>query len=621
MLRISFSLFFECMNWDPFRCHRRAAGHEHGDTGLPSAGSHPSRSAHRFVTRLGLKWNIPVSKFTFDIPGDQLTIPYISPKDWLRFLLIHCPHLLWGGLSNQQEAVDSLQSFWQNYKHYDPKHVVYKDHSEFLGYCVPLALYGDEGRGRRRGNTTVFALEACLGLHGLLNQRKRKHCLDCTTCVPEEATKKRFCNANGDAISRDSCGFQATNMKEHCYMSHFLLFVLPCSLYKEHAAMLDKLLAHIAQEMKEVYFEGVRHPATGQYWKFVTVAAKGDQRWHEKIAHPIRSSNTKGRTKDLMMCMQCHAGCKEHPYEDVGICPTWTTTIGLSRPWNDDPPLLAVPYATAQGSPECFYKPDLFHVNKQGVMRHFLASSLIYIFHLGYFSEGAGEGVSGDVKLVRAHGHFKLFCLGAKKTPALRSFSRLLLNWGSNSEYPWFNVKGSDATLLNLWMVHLASSLLIEPGNPAHKWVLTTILEAAKCMRDFHKIVYTHHWWLAPCCAMKLYECGMKFLAAYALLAHDVFSNQPFAGFAMVPKVHQLRHLILDLEKCLRLNSLAVSPLAWGCEGGEDLIGKVCRLSRRTDAKTMMFRVLDLFLIKSNIVHKRMMEKLMGKPGKPKRPE
>ena len=109
-----------------------------------------------------------------------MVIPYVSPLHLFPYILENHRELLLGGFKDLPLGVDLLKGWWQNFKVSHPQHVVYSAHEESeLGYTIPLYLYGDEGRGKRRGNTAVFTAEVPFGLHTVKNERSdhRKHSL------------------------------------------------------------------------------------------------------------------------------------------------------------------------------------------------------------------------------------------------------------------------------------------------------------------------------------------------------------------------------------------------------------------------------------------------------------
>ena len=96
------------------------------------------------------------------LSGDVIPISYIAPTDLLTFLLLEYPALLVGGVQNQQERSEHLQAFWDGFKLHHGDHRVFSEHPGSLQSVVPLAWHGDEGRGKRRGNTVVVSIELVL---------------------------------------------------------------------------------------------------------------------------------------------------------------------------------------------------------------------------------------------------------------------------------------------------------------------------------------------------------------------------------------------------------------------------------------------------------------------------
>lgn len=137
-----------------------------GESALPGSVSNACRNAHANVTRWGLTWKVPMSHLKTDFDGESVQVPYLSPKDFLGFLLVNAPDLLWGGASDISQATANLESFWSAYKGIDPGHVMFQrgDSPRSPGNTLPFAFHGDEGRGAKKGNTCVISMESVLGL-------------------------------------------------------------------------------------------------------------------------------------------------------------------------------------------------------------------------------------------------------------------------------------------------------------------------------------------------------------------------------------------------------------------------------------------------------------------------
>ena len=200
-----------------------------------------------------------------------------------------------------------LCSHWKLFGHLTSKstlkHVV---SSKAKAYCAPMAVYGDKGRGVRRGNIACFALEAMPGLHSARNAKVGSSSFACTCCEVEEPTRKRFCNTLRQASPTTSCEYQDTRNKEHSFLGRFLLWLVPCSTYKAHPSVLDELLTVAARGLRELFYEGVE--VAGRCRTVALIGSKGDMRRFERIAYLNRSYLNKGQVRNKAMCMECLAG-------------------------------------------------------------------------------------------------------------------------------------------------------------------------------------------------------------------------------------------------------------------------------------------------------------------------
>eukprot|EP00438_Fugacium_kawagutii_P001047 Skav201074 [mRNA] locus=scaffold4522:7427:8401:- [translate_table: standard] len=321
---------------------------------------------------------------------------------------------------------------------------------------------------------------------------------------------------------------------------------------------------------------------------------KGDMKWHAECFNLSRYYAKKGRKRALSMCPECLAGQAGYPYEDVGRRPKWKRTCDFSRPWVLDPVLSEIPFD--QKAPEKMIRRDVFHLTKLGFYRHFTASALVLLIHWRYFII-AGESNAAPEQLCRAHGCFKLWRATFHKTPALTSFTRNLLMWKNNQAFPWFNAKGSGV-------------MLILARHPEHAQVMRVFCDVAENMLAFTKSLNTHFLLYSQDCCKKLLAHGQAALTGYAWLAQKVLPMN-VCGFAMVPKIHMVKHIVVELENATHWHQgLLVSPMTFACECNEDVIGKICRLSRRTDGRTMEKRVLQMYLTKAHLLHKRAFARL-----------
>lgn len=554
---------------------------------------------------MGLTWDIPISEIMFETDvGLTLKIPYVKPSDVLTFILQNCREVLFGGFTSPKDGAELLQSFWKTYREYHGSHAVFKDHNESLQYCFPLFLYGDEGRGRRRGNTAIFVMESPFGVGsaGTAQTNKRKH--PCS-CHPEESSQKKFCATGHTSLPVDISNFALHNYKGNSFLTRYLLYCLPCSTYKAFPDLTTFLLDLIAKDLRRLYYEGIE--VEGRVFTPVVIGLKADIKFHYSVANFTRWYSRMGRVTDNHNCHECLAGGPNLPYEDIQEVPKWAATRFQQRPWSEasDPVLSQIPFDRQR--PEMLYRRDPFHTCKMGFYRHLSASVLAVCILWGYFHDmesNSGNGI--PVLIQRSHGHFRLWASTFKKTPSLRSFSKALMSWPNLKTSPYFNVKGSDAMLLVQWLDDYVGQLLLEPKEPFHAPVLTVMRKTLEAANKAFSLMNSHRLFLERLCAIQLYECMTVTLNGYAWLAQWCL-DQKIVAFAMVYKIHAWKHEALDLYDSLKRHDQQkfFNPLLHSCELNEDVVGRVSRVSRRVDSKLMEQRCLQLFYAKCYFLHQR----------------
>jgi len=153
--------------------------------------------------------------------------------------------------------------FWQRFRHIEAGHPVYQDHGNRLHLCIPVSLYGDEGRGRSKTPCLVVTSSPLIG--------GGEHSLDTkllyTTCFAPEYLKTR-------------------DRKNHTLLA---------------------IVEHLSQESAVLFSQGVPLPdpaGTNGVIKLypVVVAIKGDWEWILKTCRLTRMYNAN------RVCWLCMAG-------------------------------------------------------------------------------------------------------------------------------------------------------------------------------------------------------------------------------------------------------------------------------------------------------------------------
>lgn len=585
---------------------------ELGEFSKEATGKNASKDSFGFISRWGLTWKVPITNFAYkDKLGHDVVVSYIKPRDFIRFLLMKAPELLMGGFVALEAGRAQLKAFWDSYENLHPTHRLFQNPHPVRSRSntLALAMHGDEGRGKKRNNTCVIMLEACLGVDTAQNYRNNTRFDQCDECNLRSPCAKRFKTNPGFQVEAPhDPAFQSHNTRNNSFLTKFVMSVLPGELYKETGA-LDEVLKRICHDLKDLFETGISIGDQG--WYVALTGLKGDLRWFEKISNLHRCFNKQTARTGLQMCHECEAGGSSMPWEDASHSPCWANHLYKSRPWIVPPTILAIPFEPmdASGKPEMILRRDLFHNSKMGILRDYIASTLLFLIALGYFRE-QGPGISNarDVCLARAFRHFHLFCKTVGSQPGLRSFTPTFFNAKTQDDFGWINAKGSDVTMLVRWIAILTAGLLNDPLSHDHIPLLKRMYKAAMCVGTWQHILYNHGCWLSRHCAMVAYQEFHEFLQHYNGLAFECLTSYQFTGFAMKSKFHLLAHCKHELAMLLDQRpsiSWIPNPLLFSTEMNEDVVGKLSRLSRRVSSRTEMKRTLQLYLCKSKAVHRR----------------
>ena len=219
------------------------------------------------------------------------------------------------------------------------------------------------------------------------------------------------------------------------------------------------------------------------------------------------------------------------------------------------------------------------HIGKVGVMRDVIGSILFWCVELGYFGQG-----DVPTKLQSAHGSFRLYCHSTGQHPSLRSFTKALFMYKSRKSFPWSNTKGSDSVLLLKWIRVSLKGFIQDPTQDVHLEVLELMHSTVSAALSYYNGLYSHGLFLSRPCAVDLYLNGRRFIAGFNLLAQKFLGQRNL--FAVKPKLHMWVHCLVEIRQALERGSFVASnPLTYNCEGNEDAIGRISRLSRRLDSR------------------------------------
>ncbi len=553
---------------------------------VPTSKKHAAERSYRYMRRLGIAWKVKLQSFQFKCDdGSFLDVAYISPQAMLQYLVHRHPLVVFGKPTLEQ-GVESLAAFWDGYAEFHKSHVVFSSHSNDLNRVIPIAIHGDEGRGKRRSQTTVISFESILGC------QKSDACHSCVPTSLEGAY-------NVSSPTNELAKTLRSNMKGHSYLQHWPLVVIPGVWAKNYKRLTDEFLQLFGAEFKKLFEEGFE--VQGQRWFCAVVASKGDLKWTSQICKLSRGYERKGTKNDYPCCHLCLAGGEGMPAEDCTSQPCWLDTCFVERPWEDDnpPSLHAVPFDDSK--PEFMYRHDAFHTLRLGLYRDLVASTIFLWLRWGLF----GPQGTVDDKLGRAHCLFRMWCLANRKSASLRSFTKLLFNYKNKKSYPFANVKGSDVNLILGWIATMAVGFLNDGVSNEQQQVMTVILSTTRLAISFYKWIHQHGLFVGWSCGAVFFEKGQSMVNGYLWLAKWAFDNQ-MCLYGVKPKLHFLQHMLQEVKGQLNESCCLISnPVMNDCSQNEDLIGRVCKMSRKIDIRVMTKRSLEFYLVKASILLKR----------------
>lgn len=279
------------------------------------------------------------------------------------------------------------------------------------------------------------------------------------------------------------------------------------------------------------------------------------------------------------------------PYEDCSRNPQWKATEGLENPWdeNDPSPLLKIP--SRQFSPHQFFRKDPFHIYKQTIGGHFVASALILLCDLGYFIR-AGKPTDASTLLQIAYDDFDYFmkCEWTGGHVAnLKSFTKAVFHWNKLQSFPYVRPKGADVMLLQRWLCQLIHKglfdervnkrqerdLIANPLDPSHSPLLRLVLKAAIAGLNFFHVLHRKGIWHSRNDASAVANSSFDFCDAYAQLAKQCHTMK-LMRFHLTPSLHYFHHFAIDTwERLSQGDSNILSPNVDNCEMDEDFVGKI----------------------------------------------
>eukprot|EP00435_Cladocopium_sp_Y103_P026732 s1930_g6.t1 len=335
--------------------------------------------------------------------------------------------------------------------------------------------------------------------------------------------------------------------------------------YERGNAILDEVSARLAAQAQSVYRDGVNCPGIGKL-HFVWVALEGDLPAQARSLHCKRNLNCMPN----QLCPWCLADDLEVPFSDFRPVAAWRRTVGASRPWTTESPMLGI----AGAEHEVFLAKDLFH-----------------LCHLG------AEGNNIPDKLSWAYREFKRFCVQRNATPMVKHFTKENLGWSSLNSYPQCSFKGSDTRLILGFVLQTMRNPRVALDDIASEALL-----AASAMDDFLRLIFGLKDNTGCKQALLSVQEGSRALMLLKTWIQKFYScarlcfDRNLRFFSLTPKYHFLLHVALDVEQqlsdCEREGGqFILNPGLFATQMAEDATGRSSRISRTVHVRTTALRV------------------------------
>ena len=144
--------------------------------------SHRCRNLHRVIHKTGKKLNVKVSTVRIWIRYSKRRVsqalvdyPVLRMPDWVNCIFRSGGHFFLGGKGMEELASfqHRLVEFWQNYKVIDPSFpFLNKMPKGCWAQSIPIAIHGDEGRGRHKTPIMVVSVQPLMPLDNFKSNMK-----------------------------------------------------------------------------------------------------------------------------------------------------------------------------------------------------------------------------------------------------------------------------------------------------------------------------------------------------------------------------------------------------------------------------------------------------------------
>ena len=508
----------------------------------------------------------------------------IRLRSWIKFMVdFNCWHIFCGLLRpNEAREKAILVEFWRRQRLQEPNHELWSMADSGLidlSLTAPLVLHGDEGRGRKKSGLLVMTWHSLLGRGTEASNAYRKG-------RPYLAQKMNFIGNT---------------------FSHRLIAAVLPKMFKDEVAFQD-ILEFLTTDSLDVLTSGVQS-CHGTKYHAVCLHLCGDWAFLSKAGSLSRSFSTcEKRPKCEMsvpkgICHLCQAGQNGMPWEDFRLDngAAWTKTMYCMDPFMERPKLLRLPHVTGQ-SPQ-FFAFDLWHCWHLGTGKVFTATVLTIMSDMM-------PDRSVDSRFERLSDEFLRWCDETRHQPYLTKITKDTCGWTDRGTFPngmWS--KGSLTVTISRFIRDWCQ-LRDLTGDSLTVRLLRKARDTNACIEDAMTRLYRNDLWLSNSEAKAIGLSGLQFLVGFRELAEMSFANQQ-ALFSYMPKMHVCEHIFRELYFDSGTRQWIRNPLSVSVQADEDMVGRCCRTSRKTNSEQVIRRTLERILL-ATYKHWRDLGYIMG---------
>ena len=378
--------------------------------------------ARRELLKEGLTANIQIDKI--DLP-DTKGFPWVKVSSWAKFLLESqaFPRQL-AGVESFAKLRGVLQEFWNRFRAMVPDHPVYaleRDGVISLDRLVPFYSHSDDGVTFRDGAIMVISVHGVLGRGTQAFLTQKRH------LMPLDQNEMGMC-------------YVGNTWGTHCLVGTMMKAV-------QTQGNISAFFSAFAADAKSLLHDGIEVLELGgeKVW-MCHLGMQGDMPALVKVARFVRSFSHVPRASSSRLpctgvCWLCQAG-KEgpgnqslYPYEDVGMSPTWESTICAEAPWAERPSILEGLGLSEKQAIE-FFVPDFFHNVHLGVLKTFTSSAVVVIIELADKVTCFENCGSVEAKFAPLSAEYKAFWEERGHKPFVQELSRDTVCWPMASVCP-----------------------------------------------------------------------------------------------------------------------------------------------------------------------------------------